>query len=164
MCDRVWESTQICLNLNPSSTASTACRKIRSDGQHYETFRPAHKFKILMPEESWGHETVKYKFFLVQQGKNYTSQFSFSHPPSISRFQHTSDHLEHNTMVQQQVTAHSVRNKISNTTNHLHWHHSVRWSVASSKHRFLNPIQTTGYLTWAINPLYAPLPSKNNII
>jgi len=56
-------------------TASTVCRKIRSDGQHYGTFKPAHEFKILMPEECWGHGTVKYKFVLVQQGKNYTSKF-----------------------------------------------------------------------------------------
>jgi hypothetical protein len=46
-----------------------------------------------MPKESWGHGTVKYLFVLVQQGKNYISQFSFSHPPSTRRFQYTSDHL-----------------------------------------------------------------------
>jgi len=93
VCDRVSDGTKICMNPNPSSTASTACRKIRSDGRHYETFRPVHKFKILMPEESWGHGIVKYKFFLVQQGKNYTSKFAFFHPPYTSRFQYTSDNL-----------------------------------------------------------------------
>jgi len=74
-------------------SSSTASRKIRSGRQHYETFRPVHEFKIMMPEESQGHETVKYTFFLVQQGKNYTSKFSFSHPSSTSKFQYTSDHL-----------------------------------------------------------------------
>jgi hypothetical protein len=36
-------------------------------------------------------------------------------------------------MVQQQETAHSVRNKTSNT-NHLHWHYSMGQGVASFKH------------------------------
>jgi hypothetical protein len=66
---------------------------MRKGGQNYETFRPVHEYKILMPEECWGHGTVKYIFVLLQQGKNNTSQFSFSHPPSTSRFQYTSDHF-----------------------------------------------------------------------
>ena len=80
-------------NLMKPESFTNSLQKIRSDEQHYETFRPVHKFKILMPEECWGHGTVKYKCVLVQQGKYYTSKFSFSHPPSTSRFQYTSDHL-----------------------------------------------------------------------